>query len=73
MIEMSETAVNPRLRLLDIDQVVAATGEAASTIYEKIKLGDFPKPIKIGRRNKWREITLIRHLERRDVKAGNAA
>jgi predicted DNA-binding transcriptional regulator AlpA len=67
----AESEISPRLRLLDLNQVIAATGESRSVIFDKMKQGLFPKPIKIGRRNRWREITLIRFLERKDQKAGN--
>jgi predicted DNA-binding transcriptional regulator AlpA len=71
---MSDIVVStsPRLRLLDIDQLSNIIGTAPSVIYDWIKAGKFPKPIKIGRRNLWRESTLIRYLDRQDQKAGNS-
>lgn len=59
--------------LLDIRQLAEAVGESDSVIYEKVKLGKFPAPIKIGRKNKWRMATVEKYLERRDLKAGNGA
>jgi len=57
---------SPRIRLLDIDQLSDATGLAPSTIYQLVAQGQFPRPIKIGRQNKWRESTLIAWLDRRE-------
>lgn len=57
---------SPRLKLLDIAQLNEATGLAPSTIYQLVATGEFPKPIKIGRQNKWRESTLIAWLDRRE-------
>jgi prophage regulatory protein len=57
---------SPRIRLLDIDQLGDTTGLAPSTIYQLVAEGHFPKPIKIGRQNKWRESTLITWLDRRE-------
>lgn len=63
--------ISSRIRLLSIEDLCRAIGEAPSTIYKKVSLNKFPKPIKIGRRNKWRESTIVRFLERLDNKAGN--
>lgn len=60
---------SPRIKLLTIEQVCEATGLAASTIYQLVTSGDFPKPVKVGRQNKWRESTLVAWLDRREAEA----
>lgn len=35
-------------RFLRIREVLAATGKTKSRLYDDMKAGDFPKPIKIG-------------------------
>ena len=63
---------SPRIRLLDMDQLSDAMGLAPSTVYQLVAGGQFPKPIKIGRQNKWRESTLIAWLDRREEAIQNA-
>jgi predicted DNA-binding transcriptional regulator AlpA len=62
---------SPRLQLLDIEQLIEATGIPRRSLEQQVKCGQFPRPIKIGRRRKWRAITVIKHLEQKDRKAGN--
>ena len=43
-------------RLLKTREVMEMLGVARSTIYEKMRIGDFPTPIKLGvRDNRWRK------------------
>jgi predicted DNA-binding transcriptional regulator AlpA len=56
---LSGRRYSPRIKLLRIEEVIAATGMDKRTIYKQIELGLFPKPYKIGRRGLWRETTLI--------------
>jgi prophage regulatory protein len=42
-------------RLLRIRQVEDATGFGRSWIYEKVRRGEFPQPIKLGRSSAWLE------------------
>ncbi|WP_273524574.1 helix-turn-helix transcriptional regulator [Rhodosalinus sediminis] len=37
-------------RLLRIKQVTAVTGLSRASIYEKVRRGEFPAPVKIGKR-----------------------
>lgn len=38
------------LSILRLPDVKRKTGQSRSTIYDKVKQGDFPKPVKIGER-----------------------
>lgn len=40
--------MNPNERIIRLPQVVAMVGLKKSAIYKKIKLEEFPKPIKLG-------------------------
>jgi prophage regulatory protein len=42
-------------RLLRVRQVEDATGFGRSWIYEKVRKGEFPAPIKVGRSSVWIE------------------
>jgi prophage regulatory protein len=63
---LAGAAFSPRIKVLSIDQVCEVTGLSSSTIYELVKRGDFPRPIKIGGKNGWRESTLIAFLDRKE-------
>lgn len=53
----SQTKIEYQLKALRLNQVIEKTGIPASTIYAKAKIGDFPKPIKLGngRSSAWLE------------------
>ena len=38
-------------RLLKLDEIKTTTGLSRSSIYEKVKKGDFPAPVKLGERS----------------------
>ncbi len=45
------TNINPESnRVLRLGEVIARTGRSRSSIYADIERGEFPKPIKLGRR-----------------------
>ena len=47
-------------RLLSLPEVVRLTGLSRSTLYRKVKEGDFPLPVKLGKRAVgWRESEVI--------------
>lgn len=49
-------------------EVEARTGLSRSTIYEWMKRGDFPRPVKLGTRLvAWRESDLANWLKSREV------
>lgn len=66
---LANRVYSPRVTLLSIEQVQAATGLAPSTLYALVAENKFPKPVKIGRQNKWRESTLIAWLDRQEAAA----
>lgn len=56
--------------LLRRPDVEARTGLSRSTIYDWIKRGDFPQPVKLGTRLvAWRESDIIAWLESRETRA----
>jgi prophage regulatory protein len=61
--------VSSRIRVVDLTQVLEATQQAESTIYQLIAAGRFPKPFKLGRRNVWRESSIARFLEEEEERA----
>lgn len=66
---MSGKVYSPRIKLLTIEQVCEVTGLAQSTIYQLVESEDFPKPVKIGRKNFWRESSLIAYLDKKEGKS----
>lgn len=64
--KLSGRAFSPRIKLLSIEDVCAATTLGKTAIYDLIEKGGFPKPIKVGGRNGWRESTLIAWMDRND-------
>lgn len=42
-------------RLITLNEVEYLTGFKSSFIYQLIKLGRFPRPVKIGNASRWRE------------------
>lgn len=57
--------LDPILRLPD---VIKATGLSRSTIYEKIKNGEFPKPVKLGERSRgWRQSVIAGWINNREA------
>lgn len=57
VIMTNQTNQKSHIRALRLSQVIEKTGIPASTIYAKAKIGDFPKPIKLGngRSSAWLE------------------
>lgn len=60
------TTYSSRVKLLTVDDLVAAGIAPRSTIYEWSAKGKFPKPVLPG---KWRESAVIAWLDRREAKA----
>ena len=66
--EMSDYFANNN-RLLRRPEVEARTGLSRSTIYEWMKRGNFPQPVKLGDRLvAWRESDLAAWLETRETR-----
>lgn len=58
-----EQAEPKRFTLLRIKEVSKRTGMSRSSIYEKVKQGKFPKPIKLGPKSSaWIEQELDKHI-----------
>jgi prophage regulatory protein len=57
------------IKLLRRPEVEARCGIGRSTIYDWIKRGDFPQPVKLGSRTvAWRESDVVAWLESRNVR-----
>jgi predicted DNA-binding transcriptional regulator AlpA len=70
---LSGKILSPRLKLLDLHDVAAATGLAERTIDRMVAEDRFPKPqAGIGKRM-WRESTLIAWMDRNDPNLGDDA
>lgn len=56
---MEQTEVQPKeqekIRFIDLDEVMDMVGLSRSTVYEKIKEGVFPAPVKQGHLSRWVE------------------
>nr|WP_294865168.1 AlpA family phage regulatory protein [uncultured Pseudogulbenkiania sp.] len=50
-------------KILRLPQVKAKIGLGKTTIYERMKSGDFPRPVKIGRVSGWDEMDLDAWIE----------
>ena len=47
-------------RLIKLPEVLRLTGLSRSTLYRKLKEGDFPRPVQLGKRAvAWRESEVI--------------
>jgi predicted DNA-binding transcriptional regulator AlpA len=52
-------------RLLDVHEVAAMLGRARSTVWSDVKLGIFPAPLRVGRRNvRWRKSLVEAYIGR---------
>ena len=46
---------SPEKQLLSVKEVAVTLGIGVSTVWRQLDLGQFPKPIKIGRATRWRK------------------
>jgi len=51
------------MRILRLPQVQGIVGLGKTAIYARIKAGDFPKPIKLGRMSGWSESEVAAWIE----------
>jgi prophage regulatory protein len=51
------------MQLLDIQDVMARTKKKRTKIYEDIRAGKFPKPVKDGASSRWVEVEIDRHIQ----------
>jgi prophage regulatory protein len=67
--DTDELHCREKLRLLRRPEVEARTGIARSTLYEWMKRGEFPQPVKLGTRLvAWRESDITAWLESRETR-----
>jgi prophage regulatory protein len=60
-------------KVLRIDQVSDLTGFAPSTIRSKVRTGEFPTPIRLGRRAlAWPETQVVRWLRSRPLQGADS-
>jgi prophage regulatory protein len=50
-------------RLLRVRQVEDVTGKGKSWIYEKVRKGEFPRPVKLGRSSVWIEAEVETYID----------
>jgi len=48
-------------------QIYEITGFSKTELFEKIKAGDFPKPVKINRANRWLESEIHQWLSSKNL------
>ena len=52
------------IRILRLPEVIEKTGISRSSIYEQMRLGMFPKQLRLGKRMVgWSEVEIEKHLE----------
>lgn len=56
--------------LISIDQVAELVGRGRSTIYQMVKDGDFPEPLKIGSSSRWKHPEILLWIEEQAAKRG---
>jgi prophage regulatory protein len=72
---MSDATVGPAaLELRPRTRVVRQTGLSPATIHRKVRTGDFPKPVHIGRSARWVgsevDAWITAHIAARDAQGG---
>ena len=72
---MEQTEVQPKeqekIRFIDLDEVMDMVGLSRSTVYEKIKEGVFPAPVKQGYLSRWVE-SEVREYQQTIIDARNS-
>jgi len=61
---MSKEQIPPK-RIIRLPAVIELVGLKRTAIYERIKMGDFPKPVKLGRASGWVESEMQAWIETR--------
>ena len=70
--KQTEPAPLPAPRLLRLPEVLSRTGiKASTTLYDMIRRGEFPKPVKVGRMSYWPAEAVHRWIDA--LEAGGAA
>lgn len=60
---MDAADIPPNARLLRMPQVIERVGIKKTVIYERMKAGTFPKPIKLGSASVWLDSTIQAWIE----------
>lgn len=60
--EQLRKQVSPKIRLVTVRQLSAATGDCVSAIWRKIKDGHLPQPFKWHNKTVWRETDIERAI-----------
>jgi excisionase family DNA binding protein len=50
--------------LLDVEDVAALVNASARTVYRMVKSGQMPRPIKIGKLNRWRRQDVLKCIDK---------
>ncbi len=67
-----EEKKDEKIRFIDLDEVMDMVGLSRSTVYEKIKEGVFPAPVKQGHLSRWVE-SEVREYQQSVMAARNPA
>lgn len=54
--------IEPLLRIQDVTRILSIS---KSQLYDLIRIGDFPGPIKLGRCSRWRVADVIAYINRK--------
>jgi len=60
---MQQQAASFSDKFLRLEQVKSLSGFSRSSIYGRIRAGNFPPPIKIGRSSRWRESLVVQWMD----------
>lgn len=70
--QQATSAPKEASRLLRLPEVLSRTGiKASTTLYDMIRRGEFPKPLKVGRMSYWSAAAVHRWIDA--LEAGGAA
>lgn len=68
---MQQSQIQNPVKLIRLPEVKSLTGMARSTIYERMKEGSFPRPLKLSIRHvAWRERDILDWIEALPVTGG---
>lgn len=65
---LTASAPTKEQKLLDRNQVLATLGIKYTSLYNLMCRGEFPQPLKIGRRSLWKETDVDHYIEMADRK-----
>lgn len=59
-------APGPAARCLDVREVAGLLKSSRSAVFAAVAKREFPQPFKFGRKNLWREVTVVAYVARRE-------